>query len=66
MGLRNRGIERSADQLGGQGVISRMDTLGRLHATPEIFARIAEWQGPELGLQQRLRAEFPDDVVRGR
>jgi hypothetical protein len=39
--------------------------LRRLHDTPEIFARIAEWHGPELGLQQRLRADFPDDVVRG-
>jgi hypothetical protein len=61
----NRRSERSADQPGSQDVISQTDTLQRVHATPEIFARIAEWQGTELALQQRLRSDFPDDVVRG-
>jgi hypothetical protein len=63
--LGNRPIEPSADQSGSQDVISQTDTLRRLHATPAIFDRIAEWQGTELALQQRLRSDFPDDVVRG-
>jgi hypothetical protein len=61
----NRRVDRSADQSGSQEVISQTDMLRRLRAAPEIFARIAEWQGTELALQQRLRSEFPDDVVRG-
>lgn len=38
--------------------------LQRLRAAPEIFDRIADWDGTELQLQHRLRADFPDDVVR--
>jgi hypothetical protein len=38
--------------------------LRRLRATPDIFKQIAEYSGPELALQDRLRAEFPPEVVR--
>ncbi|HXY33348.1 MAG TPA: class I SAM-dependent methyltransferase [Planctomycetaceae bacterium] len=40
------------------------DLLRRLRATPEIFAQIAASRGPELALQERLRARFPADLVR--
>jgi hypothetical protein len=43
---------------------ARVDVLRRLRETPQIFTRIVEWQGSELALQERLRAEFPDDMVR--
>jgi hypothetical protein len=41
------------------------ELLQRLRATPQIFARIAAANGPELALQDRLRGEFPPDLVRG-
>src|SRR5580692_8530652 len=41
------------------------DLLRRVRAVPELFDQIALWQGSELALQDRLRAEFPADVVRG-
>ena len=43
---------------------TRVDLLRRLHATPEIFTRIGDWEGTEFALQDRLRAEFADDLVR--
>jgi RNA cap guanine-N2 methyltransferase len=43
---------------------ARVEVLRRLHATPEIFTRISDWQGTELALQQRLRSEFADELVR--
>jgi hypothetical protein len=43
---------------------SPADVLRRLHATPEIFSRIADWKGAELALQERLRGDFPEDIVR--
>jgi hypothetical protein len=45
-------------------VRARVDVLRQLRATPEIFTRISEWQGNELALQERLRAEFAEDLVR--
>jgi THUMP domain-like/RNA cap guanine-N2 methyltransferase len=41
------------------------ELLRRLRAAPEIFGRIAAWTGRELALQERLRADFPADLVRG-
>lgn len=38
--------------------------LEQLKATPELFERLAENKGAELGLQKRLRAEFSPEVVR--
>ncbi len=38
--------------------------LEQLKATPELFHRLAENTGPELGLQKRLRAEYSPEVVR--
>ena len=40
------------------------NVLRELRATPQIFERLAESQGSELGLQKRLREEFPAEVVR--
>jgi hypothetical protein len=40
------------------------DVLRRLRATPEIFHQIDAGSGSELALQNRLRAEFPAEVVR--
>jgi THUMP domain-like/RNA cap guanine-N2 methyltransferase len=40
------------------------ELLQRLRATPEIFSQIAARSGPELALQDRLRGEFPADLVR--
>jgi len=65
MGLRNRERDRSSGREKGAEGASRADVLRRLRATPDIFARIAEWKGAELALQQCLRTEFPDEVVRG-
>jgi hypothetical protein len=55
---------RSGDDDPAPPINARADVLRRLRATPELFARISEWQGNELALQERLRAEFADDVVR--
>src|SRR5271155_1621795 len=41
------------------------DILRRLRAAPEILNQIAAWSGSELALQDRLRVEFPADLVRG-
>jgi len=41
------------------------DLLRRLRATPEVFRQIEALSGPELALQNRLRAQFPADLVRG-
>ncbi len=41
------------------------ELLRRLRATPEIFSRIAAWNGTELALQDRLRGDFTADLVRG-
>jgi hypothetical protein len=41
------------------------DLLRRVRASPEIFELIAAWRGSELALQDRLRAEFPAELVRG-
>jgi hypothetical protein len=41
------------------------DLLRRLRATPEVFQQIDTLSGPELALQNRLRAQFPADLVRG-
>lgn len=38
--------------------------LCELRRTPQILDSIAEWKGPELGLQSKLRRQFPDDLVR--
>ncbi len=38
--------------------------LEQLKSTPQIFERLAEREGSELGLQKRLREEFPADIVR--
>ena len=38
--------------------------LRELRGTPEILDLISDWSGAELGLQSRLRRQFPDDVVR--
>lgn len=38
--------------------------LERLHATPELFERIAAVPGSELQIQAQLRREFADDLVR--
>jgi hypothetical protein len=55
----------SADQQTTAAGIARAEVLARLHATPEVFARIADWNGSEFALQERLRADFPDEIVRG-
>jgi hypothetical protein len=55
---------RSGDDETASADHARVDVLRRLRETPQIFTRIAEWQGAELALQERLRAEFPDDMVR--
>jgi hypothetical protein len=41
------------------------ELLHQLRATPEIFSRIAAATEPELALQDRLRGEFPAELVRG-
>lgn len=56
--------KRSGNDELASGDDARVDALRRLHDTPQIFTRIAEWQGTELALQERLRAEFPDNLVR--
>ena len=38
--------------------------LSKLRQTPQIFARLEGESATELQLQQRLRREFPGDVVR--
>lgn len=38
--------------------------LAQLRSTPQIFDELTRHQGSELGLQKRLREEFPADVVR--
>lgn len=38
--------------------------LSELRRTPQILGLIAQSQGPELGLQARLRRQFSDDLVR--
>ncbi|MFO1041186.1 MAG: class I SAM-dependent methyltransferase [Planctomycetaceae bacterium] len=38
--------------------------LRELRETPEILGLIADWKGAELGLQSRLRRQFPDALVR--
>ncbi len=40
------------------------DVLRRLHAHPEIWSSIREADGPEMKVQQKLRREFDDDIVR--
>jgi hypothetical protein len=65
MGPRNREWDRVAGRATRAEVFSQPDVLRRLRATPEIFARITNWSGTELALQQCLRADFPDDIVRG-
>jgi hypothetical protein len=41
------------------------DLLWRMRDAPELFGQISQWQGTEFALQERLRAQFPADVVRG-
>lgn len=38
--------------------------LCELRRTPEILELISAWNGPELGLQSKLRRQFPDHLVR--
>lgn len=38
--------------------------LCELRRTPEILDLISDWRGPELGLQSKLRRQFPDHLVR--
>lgn len=38
--------------------------LEQLRETPQIFQRLAESEGAELGLQKRLREEFSPEIVR--
>jgi THUMP domain-like/RNA cap guanine-N2 methyltransferase len=38
--------------------------LRRLREAPEILSQIAAWTGPELALQDRLRDEYPAELVR--
>jgi hypothetical protein len=38
--------------------------LNLLRQTPQVMELIAEWTGNELGLQSRLRRQFPDELVR--
>jgi hypothetical protein len=38
--------------------------LRLLRASPQIFDQIADWDGPELALQNRLRSQFPPEFVR--
>jgi hypothetical protein len=54
----------TSDETQAEG-FARADVLRRLRAVPDIFARIAEWNGSELALQERLRADFPEELVRG-
>ena len=56
--LFRRATNRKRERLAGR-------SLADCTPRPQIFDRIAEWQGPELRLQERLRAEFPDEIVRG-
>lgn len=48
----------------GPRLLDDVDLLRRLKSRPEIFDRLLEMRGPELARQQRLREEFPDDLVR--
>lgn len=63
MGPRSR-ENRSAGREIGPQARARFEVLTRLRTTPEIFARISEWNGSEFGLQERLRADFPEEIVR--
>jgi hypothetical protein len=60
---RNRENRSASSEITPDGD-SPVDVLRRLHAAPEVFARIAEWKGAELALQERLRVDFPEDIVR--
>lgn len=41
------------------------ETLRQLHATPDVWAALADAPGTELQVQAALRRRFPDRVVRG-
>lgn len=40
------------------------DLLRRLHSRPELLERLQHTSQPELAVQQQLRQQFPDDLVR--
>jgi SAM-dependent methyltransferase len=43
---------------------SECEILQELRQHPEILARVKDWTGPELHIQNQLRKEFPDALVR--
>jgi hypothetical protein len=48
----------------GQGLLDDASLLERLRSTPQLFERLRGMQGSELSIQQKLRREFADELVR--
>lgn len=62
--LRDDRLARSNNCMSGDHDASELDLLRRLRDAPELFERLRQETGTEFARQQKLRAEFPDALVR--